>query len=78
MVDQLGSQPDPNAAPHRGVMVAKSASGGTGPVDRRSLVEEAHSKEDSERRAFFASIAASGDPQMREAARRAMNAKMEN
>lgn len=68
LIDQLGSQPDPNAAPHRGV-VTKSASGGTGPVDRRSLVEEAKTHEQQERAAFYAQIAASGDVGLREAAR---------
>jgi hypothetical protein len=71
MVDQLGSQPDPNVAPHRGV-VTKSASGGTGPADRRSLVEEALTAEDRERAKFYGAIAASGDAGLREAAQRVL------
>lgn len=68
LVDALGSQPDPGAAPHRGI-VTKSVSGGAGPADRRSLVEEANAAELKEKRAFFGMLAQHGDAGLREAAR---------
>jgi hypothetical protein len=69
MIDELGAQPDPGAAPHRGITVTKSASGGTGPADRRSLVSEAMTQEQNEKAAFYRQIAASGDSSLREAAK---------
>lgn len=68
LIDQLGSQPDPGAAAHRGI-VTKSVSGGAGPADRRSLVDEAATKDMQERQAFFGMLAQHGDAGLREAAR---------
>lgn len=72
MIDRLESAPDPGAAPHRGI-VAKSASGGTEPADRRSLAEEAMSAEKRERQKFYSQFASSGDASLREAARAALD-----
>lgn len=74
-IDELGAQPDPGAAPHRGITVNKSASGGTGPADRRSLVDEANMAEQQERVAFYNQIATSGDAGLREAAQQVLRAQ---
>jgi hypothetical protein len=63
---ELASQPDPNAAPLRGILT-KNASGGAGPVDRRSLVDEATERE--QYLGYLADLTESGDPQLREHAR---------
>lgn len=63
---EIGSQPDPSAAPLRGI-VSKHASGagGAAPVERRSLVDEARNRYV----AYLDMLTKSGDPQIREEAR---------
>lgn len=65
---ELASQPDPTAAPVRGILT-KNASGGAGPVERRSLVDEANAREQDEYVRYLKTVAASGDPVQREQAR---------
>lgn len=66
---ELAAQPDPNAAPVRGILT-KHASGGAGPVDRRSLVDEANEREYEQ---YLQGITKSGDPVQREHARAVLN-----
>lgn len=64
LVERMSAEPDPAAAPVRGVLTK-----GAGPADRVSRVDAALDQEEQRRR-FAAQFTFSGDPQMREAARR--------
>lgn len=69
-INQLGSQPDPDRAPVRGVS-RKSAvqEGEAAPVERRSLVDEAQQQVTQEREqeiAYAMRLTKSGDPGMRQ------------
>lgn len=69
-LDKLGSEPDPAQAPQRGV-VRKSAApeGEAAPVERRSLVDEAHQRLNDEREleiAYAMRLTKSGDPALRQ------------
>lgn len=69
-IDQLGSQPDPDQAPVRGVSRKSAVSEGEAtPVERRSLVDEAQQHLANEREqeiAYAKRLMKSGDPDMRQ------------
>lgn len=69
-LDQLGSQPDPDQAPVRGVSRKSAVSEGeVAPVERRSLVDEAQQQLVSEREqeiAYAKRLIKSGDPGLRQ------------
>jgi hypothetical protein len=74
-VDELGSQPDPAMAPVRGQMARRPAEGTAAPVEKRSLIEEARSRQAEkaagERESFLAYLrmqTESDDPKVRERA----------
>jgi hypothetical protein len=69
-LDHFGRMPDPMMAPLRSATSygPDDASSGAVPAERRSLVDEAANKVRAEKLMFFKSLAASGDPQLREGA----------
>jgi phage head maturation protease len=69
-LDDLAGQPDPNYAPFRGFVASKSSnSGGTGPVDRRSLIDEARESELLNKLTFVRELTKSGNPMLADQAR---------
>lgn len=75
MVEELGSQPDPAMAPVRGQMARRPAEGTAAPVEKRSLIEEARTRQAenaAKERADFAAYlemqTRSDDPKVRERA----------
>jgi hypothetical protein len=74
-LDKLGAQPDPAMAPVRGQMARRPAEGTAAPVEKRSLIEEAHTTQVSKAAAEWAAENAyldmqtrSDDPKVRERA----------
>ena len=74
-LDELGKQPDPAMAPVRGQMARRPAGDQPAPVEKRSLIEEAHSRQVSKASAEWAAENAyldmqtrSDDPKVRERA----------
>jgi hypothetical protein len=69
-LNEIGSQPDPYAAPPRAAVAYAPdfASGGAAPQERRSLVDEAAEKMRADKLKFLKSLANSGDPVVREGA----------
>lgn len=74
-IDELGRQPDPTQAPFRGGTVRKAA-GTPSPVEKRNLAIEAQETAAKAEKAayveYLATLANSGDPEMRERAIKAL------
>lgn len=77
-LDELGRQPDPTQAPVRGT-VRKTAASGAVPVDRRSLAIEAQDRAANVEKAayveYLRNLTASGNPEVREKAYKALTAE---
>ena len=66
-ISELGSQPDPAAAPMRGAIIRENT-GGAGAGERRSPVEKMADRQAEEKLQWLRSLANSGDPVTRETA----------
>jgi hypothetical protein len=68
-LDEVGSQPDPFAAPPRGAIMKDVTGGAGGNPERRSGVEKMADSRQEEKLQFLKGLTSSGDPVLREQAR---------